>query len=68
MRPISGKRMAKALKERGWIHVRTKGSHFQFERPDFPGVITVPVHANRDLRAGTQKDIMRQSGLTDNDL
>jgi predicted RNA binding protein YcfA (HicA-like mRNA interferase family) len=30
--------------------------------------VTVPVHANRDLRPRTQKGIMRQAGLTDADL
>ena len=68
MKPVSGKSMAKSLKARGWVHVRTKGSHFQFDHPDFPGIIPVPVHGNRDLRTGTQKDIMRQAGLRDSDL
>ena len=43
------------------------GSHFIYARPGQPNV-TVPVHANRDLRPKTQKGIMRQAGLTDADL
>lgn len=66
MRHVSGKRMCKALERKGWV--RTKGSHYHYEHPDFPGSIPVPVHANRDLKPGTQKDIMRQAGLTEDDL
>ena len=68
MRHVSGKHMVKVLKSRGWVHVRTNGSHFHYEHTDFPGVIPVPVHGNRDLKPGTQKDIMRQAGLTHADL
>lgn len=68
MRPISGKRMLKVLRKRGWVHVRTEGSHFIHEHPDSPETISVPVHANRDMKPGTQHKVMRQAGLADADL
>ena len=68
MKPLSGKRMRKALGRKGWTFVRIKGSHFHDEHPTFPGTLPMPVHANRDLTPGTQKDIMRQAGLSDSDL
>ena len=46
-KPVSGKRMLKLLKDRGWVHVRTNGSHFVFHHPDSTGRIEVPVHGNR---------------------
>jgi predicted RNA binding protein YcfA (HicA-like mRNA interferase family) len=30
--------------------------------------VTLPVHGHKDLPPGTQKTIMRQAGLTDEDL
>jgi predicted RNA binding protein YcfA (HicA-like mRNA interferase family) len=30
--------------------------------------VTVPVHANKGLKPGTQRSIMRDAGLTDADL
>ena len=68
MKPVSGKRMCKILEARGWTLARKSGSHFIYDRPGAPRPVPVPVHANRDLKSGTQKDIMRQAGLTDADL
>lgn len=68
MKPISGKRMVKVLKDWGWVHVRTNGSHFIFHHPGSATRIEVPVHANRDMKPGTQRDVMRKAGLADSDL
>jgi predicted RNA binding protein YcfA (HicA-like mRNA interferase family) len=68
MKPVSGKRMCRALKGRGWTLARIRGSHHIFIHPDSAIQIPVPVHGDRDLKTGTQKDIMRQAGLTDADL
>lgn len=68
MRPISGKRMCKILRERGWVHIRTSGSHRIHVHPDSTELIPVPVHGNQDIPTGTQHKIMRQAGLTDADL
>lgn len=67
MNPVSGKRMARALEAAGWELDRVAGSHHTFKHPDGRRV-TVPVHGNRDLRKGTQHDIMKHAGLTDDDL
>ena len=67
MKRVSGKRLCQVLEARGWTRIRVNGSHFIYARPGQPNV-TVPVHANRDLRPRTQKGIMRQAGLTDADL
>lgn len=68
MKPVSGRAMARILRSRGWILEGVRGSHHAFVRPDEPGRIIVPIHGNRDLTPGTQRSIMRQAGLTDEDL
>ena len=68
MKPISGKRMCKILKARGWTFDRISGSHHVFVFGDPAVSLPVPVHGNRDLTPGTQKSIMRQAKLTDADL
>jgi predicted RNA binding protein YcfA (HicA-like mRNA interferase family) len=65
---VSGKRRCKVLEGRGWTLDRVAGSHHVYMHPDRPLPLPVPVHGNRDLRTGTQRDIMRQAGLTDADL
>ncbi len=68
MRPISGKRMCKILESRGWTLIRKSSSHFIYSRPGARRPVPVPVHGNQDMRPRTQKDVMRQAGLTDDDL
>ena len=46
---------------------RIRGSHHIY-RHGSKGRTTVPVHANQDLKPGTQRGIMRDAGLTDDDL
>ena len=47
----------------GWQHVRTRGSHRQFNHATKPGVVTVPGKANDDLAPGTLNSIRKQAGL-----
>jgi len=47
-------------------HIR--GSHHYLRHPDKPGVpVTVPVH-NRDLKRGTLRAILRDAGITPDEL
>ena len=68
MKPVSGKRMCKALVAQGWLLHDTQGSHHLYIHPDSPLKIAVPVHGKRDLAIGTQRTIMRQAGLTEANL
>jgi predicted RNA binding protein YcfA (HicA-like mRNA interferase family) len=67
MKAISGKQMCRILKRHGWKHVRTRGSHFTFDKPGEIS-ITVPVHGNKTLKTGIQHAIMKAAGLTEDDL
>ncbi len=68
MKTVSGKRMRAILEGRGWSLIRINGSHHYFAHPDHRDPVSVPIHGNRDLKPGTQRNVMRQSGLTDGDL
>lgn len=68
MTPVSGRRMCRILKKHGWLHVRTKGSHFAFQKLGNPLTIIVPVHGNKNLKAGTQHAIMKEADLSHDDL
>jgi len=45
-----------------------KGSHHAYQKLGNSKTIVVPVHGNKDLKPGTQHGIMKDAGLTDNDL
>ena len=51
------------IEDDGWRHVRTRGSHRQFNHPVKRGVVTVPGKPNDDLAPGTLNNILKQAGL-----
>jgi predicted RNA binding protein YcfA (HicA-like mRNA interferase family) len=69
MKPVSGRRMCQILSQRGWSLIRINGSHQIFTRAGPPRlIVSMPVHGNKDLKPGTQRNIMRSAGLTEADL
>lgn len=58
----------RALQRAGFDLVHMPGSHHYLRRPGAPRLVVVPVHGNRDLPAGTLHAILRQAGLTRDDL
>ncbi|MCC6919543.1 MAG: type II toxin-antitoxin system HicA family toxin [Alphaproteobacteria bacterium] len=62
---ISGKDVMRALLRAGFVVDRIAGSHHILTHPDdVARTVTVPVHANRDLKPGTLRSIIRQAGFT----
>ena len=62
---VSGKQAVRALERAGFYIERTVGSHYILVQPSNPSrAVTVPVHANRDLKSGTLRSIIRQAGMT----
>jgi predicted RNA binding protein YcfA (HicA-like mRNA interferase family) len=51
------------LQKDGWHHVRTKGSHRQFQHPERPGTVTVAGKLGIDIPAGTLNSILKSAGL-----
>jgi predicted RNA binding protein YcfA (HicA-like mRNA interferase family) len=65
---LTPRQLIRALQRAGFVLHHVRGSHHYFRHPDKPGVlVTVPYH-NRDLKRGTLRAIMRQAGLTADDL
>jgi predicted RNA binding protein YcfA (HicA-like mRNA interferase family) len=68
LKRLTGKEMCRVLTRHGWSLQRINGSHHIFTKPGQPNHASVPVHGNKLLDVGTQRNIMRQAGLTDDDL
>jgi predicted RNA binding protein YcfA (HicA-like mRNA interferase family) len=60
--------MSRILERRSWTLARINGSHHIYHHPSTGRRTAVPVHGNKDLKPGTQRAIMRDCGLTDDDL
>jgi predicted RNA binding protein YcfA (HicA-like mRNA interferase family) len=57
-----------ALEADGWQYVDTKGSHRHYKHLTKPGKVTVAGKPNVDLPEKTLGSILKQAGLTREDL
>ena len=68
MKSVSGKALCKVVERRGWELKRVTGSHHIYTKQGSEVILSIPVHGNRDLPTGTLKSIMKDAGLSENDL
>ena len=68
MKTLTPQQMIDILEDRGWYLYRQKGSHRMYRSlEDMSRTTIVPFHRH-DLPPGTQRAIMRDAGLTNEDL
>ncbi len=61
----NGRQVLAALRRAGFVIDRIVGSHHVMRHHDDASrAVTVPVHGPRDLKPGTLRNIIRQSGLS----
>jgi predicted RNA binding protein YcfA (HicA-like mRNA interferase family) len=66
---VSGARLIRALQRAGFFVHHTTGGHYVLKHPDRPAVrIVVPYHGSADVKRGIRRSILRQAGLTADDL
>jgi len=68
MKQVSGKELCRVLERHGWALMRVTGSHHIYGRSGSIVRLSVPVHSNRPLKLGLLRHLMKQAGLTENDL
>lgn len=65
---VTPRQLIRALERAGFRLHHVRGSHHYFRHPDKPSLlISVPYHG-RDLKRGTLRAILRQAGLTTDQL
>jgi len=67
-KPVSGNKLIKALSSVGFRVVGTKGSHVRLKKKGETGIFIVIVPLHQEMKRGTLKSILRQAGLTAEDL
>ncbi|MBN2217699.1 MAG: type II toxin-antitoxin system HicA family toxin [Pirellulales bacterium] len=60
---MSGSEVCEILSRHGFVEVRRHGSHIVMQRREGERTTTVPIPNHRELRIGTLRSIIRQSGL-----
>jgi predicted RNA binding protein YcfA (HicA-like mRNA interferase family) len=64
--PVKVRELIKTLEKAGWRHVRTTGDHRVFRSPD--GRITVVSgKLGDDVRPGTYRAVLRQTGIQESE-
>lgn len=68
LRVLSGQEVCAILERHGFTRVRQRGSHIVMQRVITDETTTVPVPDHKELRIGTLRSIIRQSGLPRNEF
>ncbi len=68
MKTVSGKDLCKVLEQHGWTLLRIQGSHHIYGCTGSIVRISVPVHANRDLKRGLLRHLLNCAGLSESEL
>ncbi|MDX2241947.1 MAG: type II toxin-antitoxin system HicA family toxin [Leptolyngbyaceae cyanobacterium bins.302] len=68
MKALSGKAFCKIVEQYGWELKRVTGSHHIYCKEGEKAILSIPVHSNRDLPTGTLRSLMKDAGLTEEDL
>jgi predicted RNA binding protein YcfA (HicA-like mRNA interferase family) len=64
LRVLSGREVCQILESHGFLEVRRRGSHVVMQKRTTFGTVTVPVPNHSELKLGTLRSIIRQSGLS----
>ncbi|MCB0878481.1 MAG: type II toxin-antitoxin system HicA family toxin [Thermoleophilia bacterium] len=64
---LTAKQLVKLLKQHGFEPVSQDGSHL-FLRHEDGRITTVPMHVGKTIKKGLMHEIMRQAGLSRDDL
>ena len=54
------KELEKLIKEDGWYHYATIGSHYQYKHNIKPGKVTIPKHCKDVKKGGTYLEIIKE--------
>jgi len=64
LKKFSGSEVCKILEKYNFVVVRQKGSHIILQNQTEDSTITVPVPNHKEIRIGTLRSIIRQSGIS----
>lgn len=64
LRPLKSNAVLLALKKAGFIERRQTGSHLILKNEQSGKITVVPIHGNKDIKIGTLRSIIRQSGVS----
>jgi predicted RNA binding protein YcfA (HicA-like mRNA interferase family) len=64
----SPQHLIRILERNGYLLKRVAGSHHIFYHPQLKKTVVVPVHGNRDIPNGTLRSIIKQAGISKDEI
>ena len=64
----SPKHLIKILEQKGFLLKRVSGSHHVYFHPQLKKIVIVPVHGNKDIPTGTFFSILKQAGISKDEI
>jgi len=68
MKSVSGKELARILEQHDWRLLRVQGSHHIYGKAGSAVRLSVPIHGNRPLKTGLLRFLLKNAGLTPEDI
>ncbi len=68
MKVVSGRELAKALENKGWVLLRVHRSHHIYGREDSDVRLSIPVRQNHPLKVGLAHHLIKIAGLSEDDI
>ncbi len=68
LRVLSGAEVCQILVRHGFVEIRRRSSHIVMQRKQAATTTTVPVPDHSELKIGTLRSIIRQSGVPRSEL
>jgi len=68
VRAVSGRELCRLLEQHGWTLLLVHGSHHYYGKEEADVKLSVPVHANRSLKPGLLRSLLKAAGLSELDL
>ena len=65
---VKPRELIRALERAGFFVHHVTGSHYYLKRPDDPTLRVTVAYHNKDLKRGTLRAILREAGLTADEL
>ena len=66
---VNAARLIRALQRAGFYIHHTTGGHYVLKHPDRPAArIVVPYHGSADIKRGILRSVLRQAGLSGEEL
>ncbi len=68
MKQVSGKELASLVERHGWALLRINGSHHVYGKPGSVVRLSIPIHGNRPLKQGLLRHLLKQAGISEDQL